>query len=149
MATITVGRDVPGIYRPVSYVPGSVQFTYPARERRTATYRTWIGKQDMRWCAECLLCGQWNSSGRTRAEAIKWATGNHPGWCHVVQGCHCHQPHITAAMAARLGLGAEYPRQLGEILFRLAGGRRKYRAPSRDLHGSPFGAPEDAYYYWR
>ena len=149
MTTITASRDVPGIYRPVSYVPGSVQFTYAARERRYETYRTWLGKGDMGWCAECLLCGDWTSSKPNRIHADVWAADNHPGWCHVVQGCHCPQPHITAAMAARLGLGADYPRHLATVLFKLAGGRRKYRAPSPDLHGVPFGAPESTYYYWR
>lgn len=133
----------------VSYVPGSVRFTYQAREQRTATYSTWRGKGDMGWCAECLLCGQWTSSQATRAAAAEWATGNHPGWCHVVQGCHCPQPHITAAMAARLGLGADYPRHLAAVLFRMAGGRRRYCPPHLDLNHVPFGAPEGTYYYWR
>lgn len=133
----------------VSYVPGSTRFTYAASEQRAESYRTWLGTKGMEWCAECLLCGQWTSSQQTRAEAVEWAAGSHPGWCHVVQGCHCPQPHITAAMAARLGLGADYPRHLGTILFRMAGGFRKYRAPSLDLHHVPFGAPESTYYYWR
>jgi hypothetical protein len=149
MTITAVSRDIPGIYRPVSYVPGSVRFTYAASERRTETYRTWQGRQDMGWCAECLLCGQWESSHATRAAAIEWATGNHPGWCHVVQGCHCPQPHITAAMAARLGLGADYPRHLATVLFKLAGGRRKYHPPHLDRYGTPFGASEGTYYYWR
>ena len=145
----TTSTTTPGICRPVAYVPGSVRFTYPAREQRTGTYRTWLGRKDMGWCCECLLCGQWESSKGTRADAIRWGTENHPGWCHVVQGCHCPQPHITAAMGARLGLGDEYPRNLATVLFRMAGGFRKYRAPSLDLHRTPFGAPEGTYYYWR
>ena len=130
----------------MSYVPG--QGHLPA-EQRTAAYRTWRGKGDMGWCAECLLCGQWASSEPTRQAAARWGAGNHPGWCHVVQGCHCPTPHITAAMGARLGLGGEYPRHLAAVLFRMAGGRRRYLPPSLDLHKTPHGAPEGTYYYWR
>ena len=129
-------------------VPGSAQFTLAASEHRCETYRTWYG-QKMGWCAECLLCGEWTSSQHSRVHADVWAADQHPNVCHVVQGCHCPQPHITAAMGARLGLGAEYPRHLGTVLFRMAGGRRKYRPPTLDLHRTPFGAPASTYYYWR
>lgn len=143
MTSYTATRDVPGIYRPVSYVPGSTQFTYAASEQRTETYRTWLGKGDMGWCAECLLCGQWTSSQQTRAEAVRWATGNHPGWCHAVQGCHCPQPHITAAMGARLGIVEDYPRHLGTVLFRMAGGTRRYLPPHVNFNQVPFGPLPD------
>jgi hypothetical protein len=127
----------------VAYIPGAVRFAYPARERRTATYRTWHGTHDMDWCAECLLCGQWSSSHATRAEAVKWAAGNHPGWCHVAQGCHCYWPHITAAMGARLGIvGGKYPRHVARVLFRMAGGHRKHRPPVADLNGTLHGRSE-------
>jgi hypothetical protein len=116
-------------------VPGAVRFTYPARERRAGTYRTWLGRDDMGWCAECLLCGDWSSSGPARAAAARWGAERHPRCCHVVNGCHCREPHITAAMGVRLGLGAEYPRRLAGILFRLAGGTRKYRPPAVDYWG--------------
>jgi hypothetical protein len=149
MTTTTISRDAPGIYRAVSYVPGSVRFTCPVQERRTAGYRTWLGRKGMGWCVECLLCGQWESGCASRTAAIRWERERHASHCHAVQGCHCPQPHITAAMGARLGLGAEYPRHLGTVLFKLAGGRRKYRAPTLDLHKTPFGAPEGTYYYWR
>ena len=149
MTTTVISADVPGIYRPVSYVPGSVRFTYQAQERRTATCSTWLGTRGMGWCVECLLCGQWEAGQASRAAAIRWERECHASWCHVVQGCYCPQPHITAAMGARLGLGSEYPRHLATVLFRMAGGRRKYLAPSPDRHGSPFGAPDGTYYYWR
>lgn len=60
----------------------------------------------------------------------------HPAVCHVAQGCHCGTPHITAAMAARLGIGSEYPEHLAEILFRLGGGQRKPVARPVDREGS-------------
>lgn len=123
--------------RPMTYVPGGTQFTYPARERRTPTYRTWLGAQDMRYCVECLLCGSWESSNATREEATRWGTETHPRLCHVVTGCHCLYPHITAAVAARLGIGNEVPRHLTRTLFRLAGGRRKYCPPAVDRYGTP------------
>ena len=147
--TATMSPDVPGIYRSVGYVPGSTQFTYRAQERRTATHRTWLAAKGMGWCVECLLCGQWEAGHASREAAARWESERHASWCHVANGCHCPQPHITAAMGARLGLGTDYPRHLGEVLFRLAGGRRKYLEPSPDRHGTPFGAPEDTYYYWR
>ena len=125
--------DIPGIYRAVSYVPGQGHFP---SERRTANYRTWLGQKDMGWCAECLLCGDWTSSQGSREAAVRWVTAKHPSWCHVVNGCHCRQPHITAAMGARLGLGAEYPRHLGGVLFRMAGGVRRYCPPSVDMQGT-------------
>ena len=122
----------------MAYVPGSVRFSYPAREQRTAAYRTWLGSGDMGWCWECLLCGDWGSSCASRVTAAVQAGGRHPGWCHVANGCHCYWPHITAAMGARLGLGEQYPRHLAGVLFRMAGGVRKYRAPLIDLNGTVF-----------
>ena len=119
----------------MAYVPGAARFTCAARERRYETYRTWRGKGDMGWCAECLLCGEWTSSQPSRIHAGVWAADRHPGWCHVVNGCHCYQPHITAAMGRRLGLGAEYPRHTGRALFQLAGGVRRYQPPTVDLWG--------------
>jgi len=122
----------------MAYVPGSVRFTYAAREQRSATCRTWHGRQDMGWCWECLLCGDWGSSCATRAQAERMGAVTHPTWCHVVQGCHCAGPHITAAMAARLGISAQYPRHLAGILFRLAGGIRKPVPRQVDKYGEPY-----------
>jgi hypothetical protein len=121
----------------LDYVPGAVRLTGPAREQRTGTYRTWVGRDDMGWCAECLLCGEWSSSGPARGAAARWGAERHPHFCHAVNGCHCREPHITAAMGARLGLGAAYPRHLAGTLFRLAGGVRKYRPPAVDYWGVP------------
>jgi len=122
----------------LAYIPGSVRFTYPAREQRSATCRTWHGRQDMGWCWECLLCGDWADSCATRAQAERVGAVTHPTWCHVVQGCHCATPHITAAMAARLGISGEFPRHLAGILFRLAGGIRKPLPRPVDKYGYPY-----------
>lgn len=123
----------------MAYIPGQVRFTYAAREARTENYRTWQGRGDMGWCCECLLCGWWESSQDSREAAARRAGESHPSWCHVRTGCHCRYPHITAAMAARLGLsGGEYPAHLAPVLFKLAGGTRKPCPPCFDRHGTPF-----------
>ena len=124
----------------MAYLPGSTRFTYRAQERRTEHYRTWRGQGDMGWCWECLDCGDWASSQDTRADAIRRAAVSHPDWCHVAQGCHCDQPHITAAQAARLGLAGEsYPWRLGTVLLRMAGGKRRHCPPVPDRYGTPHG----------
>jgi hypothetical protein len=122
----------------MAYIPGSVQFTYRAREVRTESYRTWLGAGDMNWGWECLLCGDWGSSEPARAAAVARVAGAHPSWCHVRTGCSCGCPHITAAMAARLGIGGEFPAHLAPVLFRLAGGTRKPCPPCFDRHHTPF-----------
>jgi hypothetical protein len=121
-------------------VPGSVKFTYQARERRTASYRTWAGKHpDMSWCAECLLCGEWGSGYTARAGAEFWVDRVHGFYCHVTRGCHCAEPHITAVMAARLGIRGSYPLSCARELFRMAGGTRRYLQPHVDRAGNEFG----------
>jgi hypothetical protein len=119
-------------------IPGSVRFTYRAREHRTENYRTWRGQGDMGWCWECLLCGHWESRQPARAWAVARVAGIHPHWCHVSTGCSCRDPHVTAAMATRLGLsGGEFPAHLSVILFRLAGGVRLPCPPCFDRYGTP------------
>ena len=119
-------------------IPGSVQFSPRVREQRTESYRTWRSPHpDMNWCWECLLCGQWESSQGTREAAQERAGVSHPGWCHVVTGCSCKYPHITARMAARLGIRDEYPAHLAAVLFRLAGGIRRPCPPCFDRNGTP------------
>src|SRR6185312_5979349 len=86
----------------------------------------------------CLLCGQWGSSERTRQSAADRTELVHPTWCHVRTGCSCYHPHITAGMAARLGITDEYPAHLAPVLFRLAGGTRKPCPPCFDMKGTPF-----------
>ena len=122
------------------YVPGSTVFTVPVQERRTATYRTWHSPHaDMAWGAECLLCGEWQSGYTTREGAGFWADRVHGNYCHVTNGCHCRLPHLTAAMAARIGVKDSYPQSSARVLFRMAGGTRRYLPPSADLNHVPFG----------
>jgi hypothetical protein len=130
----------------VAYVPGSVRFTYRAREQRTARCRTWLSANpDMAWCAECLLCGEWLTGSATRGQAAARVTDprtGHAKYCHALNGCHCSQPHLTAALAARIGVADSYPYELAGWLFALAGGVRRYLPPRLDLNGVPFGGPE-------
>lgn len=121
-----------------AHVPGSARFAGRAREQRAPGYRTWHGTGGMGWCAECLLCGQWESSFPSRDTAAGWGTERHPRWCHVINGCHCRDPHVTAVMAARLGIGPEYPRHLAAVLYAIAGEYRKHRAPVTDCNGTAF-----------
>ena len=111
--------------------------------RYTRGYRIWHSPHTgMAHGAECLLCGQWTAGHADRERAARWATRTHPGWCHVVTGCHCPEPHLTAEMAARIGVKDSYPRTEAATLFRMAGGVRKYLPPSPDLNGIPHGGPE-------
>lgn len=138
MTTATIAATVskPQAMRMAS-IPGSVRFTYPAREVRTGNYRTWLGRKGMGWCWECLLCGEWRSSAPAREAAVVQARDSHPGWCHVRTGCSCRYPHLTVAMTARLGIdGQEYPAHLGPVLLRMAGAIRKPCAPCFDRHGT-------------
>jgi hypothetical protein len=122
----------------MTYIPGSTVFTYWAHEQRTENYRTWLGSTDMGWCWECLLCGCWESSQDSRAEAVARVADSHPSWCHVRTGCSCDNPHITAAMATRLGIEGEFPAHLAPVLFRLANGVRVPCRPCFDRNGTPF-----------
>jgi hypothetical protein len=127
----------------LAYVPGSTVFDRGLRERRTDVYRTWHSPhRDMAYGAECLLCGEWSSSYQTRQGAEFWVQRVHARYCHVLTGCHCRQPHITAAMAARIGIRDSYPLNEARTLFRMAGGVRKYLPPQLDLNRVPFGGPE-------
>ena len=128
----------------LAYVPGSVKFTVPACEQRTASYRTWRSPHpDMAYCAECLLCGEWSSGYTARLGARFWVTRVHARYCHVENGCHCPQPHMTAALAARIGVKDSYPLNRARELFRMAGGTRRYLPPSADLKGVLFGPAPD------
>jgi hypothetical protein len=121
------------------YVPGSAPFPRSVHERRTATYRTWHGQGDAGYGAECLLCGEWRSGLARRGHAELWATAVHMTWCHVTHGCHCPDPHLTAALAARIGVKDSYPRSLARELFAMAGGTRRYLQPRTDRIGNEFG----------
>lgn len=124
-------------------VPGSAKLSPSAREARTRRYRTWRGQHPgLAWCAECLLCGDWRSGYPTRELAAQYVSAVHAASCHVLNGCHCPQPHLTAVMAARLGIRDEYPRELAGRLFALAGGTRRYLPPHLDRRGTPHGGPE-------
>jgi hypothetical protein len=128
----------------LAYVPGSTVFTVPVHEQRTATYRTWHSPHaDMSYGAECLLCGEWQSGYTTREGAEFWADRVHGNYCHVTRGCHCRQPHLTAAMAARIGVKDSYPQNRARELFRMAGGTRRYLPQSADLKGVLFGPLPD------
>ena len=106
-----------------AYVPGSVRFTFPAHEARTSHYRTWHSPhRGMAWCGECLLCGDWRSGFASREQAASAIARVHARYCHVVMGCHCPQPHLTAALAARIGVTDSYPYELSGTLFAMAGG---------------------------
>lgn len=136
----------------VAYVPGSMEFTCAARARRTGQYQTFrFAATEMGWGFECLLCGDWRSSYADRAAAVAGYSRSHAGYCHVINGCYCPQPHLTAAMAARIGVKDSYPYELSGWLFRLAGGVRRYLPPRLDLHKTPFGGPEfgSGGYAWR
>jgi hypothetical protein len=100
-------------------------------------YRTW--RETAHYGAECLLCGTWTNGHKTRGEATIWATRVHPTWCHVITGCHCPEPHLTAAMAARIGVKDSYPRAEAATLFRMAAGVRKYRPPGGNGNSGGFG----------
>jgi hypothetical protein len=131
--------------RPVrlAYVPGFVKFDRALREQRTARYRTWHSRHpDMAYCAECLLCGEWGSGFTSREQAAASITGSHASFCHVINGCHCPEPHLTAAIAARVGVVDSYPYDMSGWLFALAGGTRRYLPPRLDRNGTPFGGPE-------
>ena len=139
---VTVGRH--RATPTVAYVPGSIAFTVPVHEQRTATYRTWHSPHaDMAYSVECLLCGVWTSGYASRTDATAWGAEKHPGWCHVTQGCHCPMPHLTAAMAARIGVKDSYPQNRARELFRMAGGTRRYLPPSADRQGTLFGPSAD------
>lgn len=130
----------PGRITPMAYVPGFGRYK---NERRTERYRTWDSPHpDMAWCFECLLCGDWRSGYASREAAVSGYGSAHAGYCHVVNGCHCRQPHLTAAMAARIGVKDQFPAALSGWLFALAGGVRRYRGPAYDLNRVPFGGPE-------
>lgn len=127
----------------IFHTPGATRFAACFRERRTARYRSWVSPhRDMVYCAECLLCGAWQAGYTTRQGAEFWVTAVHARYCHVINGCHCTEPHLTAQLAARLGVCGAYPRELASWLFALAGGVRRYLPPRRDLNGVPFGGPE-------
>jgi hypothetical protein len=127
----------------VCYVPGSTVFDGGMHVQYANGYRTWRSPHDgMAYGAECLLCGRWSAAHKTREDAVSWATRTHPGWCHVVTGCHCPEPHLTAVMAARIGVKDSYPRGSAATLFRMAGGVRRYLPPRPDLNGTLFGGPE-------
>jgi hypothetical protein len=127
----------------VWYVPGSTVFDPGMRVRYAPGYRTWRSTDPgMAYGAECLLCGDWNPGLPAREDAVRWASVTHLVWCHVVNGCYCPAPHLTAEMAARIGVKDSYPREAAATLFRMAGGIRKYRPPSPDLNGTPHGGPE-------
>lgn len=137
---------------PMTYVPGSAKLSAAALEERTGRYRTWRAQDPgMAWCSECLLCGDWRSGYPSREAAAGYMTGGHAGYCHVLNGCHCTQPHLTAAMAARTGVEDGYPSEAAGQLFAQAGGTRMYRAPVRDLNGTSSGGPPfgSGGYDWR
>lgn len=137
---------------PTAHVPGSVKLTDAAREVRTGRYRTWRSPHpDMAWCAECLLCGDWRSGYASRETAAGYMTGAHAGSCHVLNGCHCPQPHLTAALAARIGVKDEFPGELSGQLFARACGVRLYLPPAGDMNGVPSGGPAfgSGGYRWR
>lgn len=123
----------------LAYVPGSAPCPRSAHERRTATYRTWYLPGLSEAGAECLLCGEWASGYAKRELAELWAGYVHPTWCHVTRGCHCPDPHLTAALAARIGVKGSYPRHLARDLFAMAGGTRRYLQPRTDRAGNEFG----------
>lgn len=126
------------------FVPGSVKCPPLVREHRTSAYRTWHSPhRDMAYCAECLLCGQWDSGYTARPGAQFWAEAVHAFYCHVARGCHCPQPHLTAAMAARIGVKGSYPQSAARELFRMAGGTRRYLPPQADRGGTLFGQLPD------
>jgi hypothetical protein len=127
----------------IRYVPGSTKFAPGMHVQYARGYRTWLSTDpSMAYGSECLLCGGWHPGLPSREDAVQWVTVTHLAWCHVVNGCHCPEPHLTAEMAARIGVKDNYPRKSAATLFRMAGGIRKYLPPSPDLNGIPFGGPE-------
>lgn len=127
----------------MAYVPGSMEFTHAARAQRTERYQTFrFADKTMGWGFECLLCGDWRSGYADREAAVTGYSRAHAGYCHVINGCHCSQPHLTAALAARIGVKDYYPYALAGWLFALAGGVRRYLPPQYDLNHVPFGGPE-------
>lgn len=122
----------------MSPVPGATHLV-SADADPALTYRTWP-MQDGGCGWECLLCGEWGAE-ESPAAAGRRRSGHHASWCHVTIGCHCGQPHVTAAQAARLGIGGEYPERLAAVLLLLAGGTRVTRPPIRDKNGTLFGMP--------
>ena len=111
-----IQRFAPAI---MAYIPGSA----PVREHlRTSRYRTWHGQCGLKWCWECLLCGEWSSGEPDAAKAAARAGVHLDRICHVTRGCGCEYPHLTALDAARLGLsGQEYPARLAADLLGILG----------------------------
>jgi hypothetical protein len=127
----------------VCYVPGSTQLARALREERTDRYRTWHGSDpELGWWWECLLCGEWNAQAASREAAVIVVSRAHPSLCHVLVGCYCLQPHLTAEMAARIGIKDNYPADRAAELFRMAGGVRRYRPAEKTLDSTLISGPE-------